>query len=133
MSYQRHHKKKEATAMQRIVLNAQGYILESDDGIFSTADYRNNSLLVYSPFLESIFDSVCKLDERSSELFFPRVETLLGTVTGVYNCSFECIVGGYFREFEWLIYDVTQPYEQERAIQQSKNEQSIRWDLHHRP
>ncbi|MEO0044700.1 MAG: hypothetical protein RL329_4149 [Bacteroidota bacterium] len=129
MSYQRHHKKNEATAMQRIVLNAQGYILESDDGIFSTTDYRNNSLLVYSPFLESIFDSVCKLELNAPELFFPRVETLLDTVPGVYNCSFECIGGGYFREFEWLIYDITQPSEPQRAIQQAANERSILGDL----
>ena len=115
--------------MQRIVLNAQGYILESDDNIFSTVAYRNNSLLVYSPFLESIFDSVCRLEVHSGELFFPRVETLLDSVTGVYNCSFECIVGGYCREFEWLIYDITLPYEPLRAMQQSCHEQSIWHDL----
>jgi hypothetical protein len=126
MSYKRHHKEIKATANQRIVLDAQGYILESDDGIFDTSSYRNNPFLAYSPFLESVFSSVLHLQSESGELHYPRVETLLDDVTGVYDCHFRWIRGD---EFEWLIYDFTHAFEQIRDIQQEDNEACIQRDL----
>jgi hypothetical protein len=128
MSYKRHHKKIEATASQQIVLNIEGYILESDDGIFDTSRYRDNPLLKYSPFLESVFPTVLAWDYDAAELFFTRVETVLDGVIGVYDC--------YFRRascnFEWLIDDITLPFEAYREAQQENNEESIRRDLHRR-
>jgi hypothetical protein len=130
MSYKRHHKEIKATANQRIVLDFQGSILESDDGIFDTSSYRNHPFLLYSPFLESIFHSVLDLQQESGVLYFPRVETLLDDVVGVYDCHFRCMTcNSYQTKFEWLINDFTQAFEQIRDIQQENNEESIRHDL----
>jgi hypothetical protein len=126
MSYKRHHKEIKATANQRIVLDFQGYILESDDGIFDTSSYRNNPFLIYSPFLESVFSLVLHLQLESEVLHYPRVETLLDDVTGVYDCHFRCIREG---EFEWLINDFTHSFEPIRDIQQENNEACIQRDL----
>jgi hypothetical protein len=129
MSYNWHHKKIETAKNQRIVLNFQGYILESDDGIFDTSSYRNHPFLIYSPFLESIFSLVLDLKWGSGALHFPRVETLLDNVTGVYDCHFRCIsCNPNELEFEWVIHDYTQSFEQIREIQQENNEESIRDD-----
>jgi hypothetical protein len=128
MSYKRHHKKIEATASQRILLNFQGYLLESDDGIFDTSCYRDSTLLRYSPFLESVFQEVREWNFDSGELFFPRVETVLDGVIGVYDCYFR----GAGCNFEWLICDITIPFEPYREEQQENNEESIRRDLRRR-
>ncbi|MEY4936243.1 MAG: hypothetical protein RIS64_2602 [Bacteroidota bacterium] len=130
MSYKRHHKEIKVTDTQRIVLDFQGFILESDDGIFDTGSYRNHPFLIYSPFLESVFISVLDLQFRSGALHFPRVETILDNVTGVYDCHFRCLVYNPNQlEFEWVINDLTQSFEQIRDIQQENNEESIRNDL----
>ncbi len=130
MSYKRHHKKIEVTANQRIVLDFQGYILESDDGIFDTSNYRDHTFLTYSPFLESVFYSVLDLQVGSDALVYPRIETLLEGVTGVYDCYFRCI--SCYRNqptFEWLIEDLTHSFESVRREQQDENEASIQRDL----
>jgi hypothetical protein len=134
MSYNWHHKKIEAAENQRIVLNFQGYILESDDGIFDTSSYRNHPFLRYSPFLESVFETVRHL-RGADVLSFPRIETLLEGVTGVYDCHFRCIscnASPLSLEFEWIIEDFTQSGESLRITQQTHNEECIRRDLHRR-
>ena len=130
MSYKRYHKEIKVAANQRIVLDFQGFILESDDGIFDTTSYRNHPFLIYSPFLESVFSSVLDLQFRSGALHFPRVETILDHVVGVYDCHFRCIVyNPHQLEFEWVINDITQSFDHIREIQQENNEESIRHDL----
>jgi hypothetical protein len=131
MNYKRHHKKIEVTANQRIVLDFQGYILESDDGIFDTSSYRDHTFLLYSPFLESVFSAVLQLQFGSDVLFYPRVETLLDGVTGVYDCHFRRISCDRNQpEFEWLIDDLTHSFEPIRQAQQERNEDCIQQDLY---
>lgn len=96
-----------AKKTQQILLDAQGYILESSDTIFSTDQLRHRPATEWSMFLCSIYDQILTMRLDSREIRFPHVETIADFVQGeLFDCSFVRVeLGDNDQIFVWSIFD----------------------------
>ena len=115
------------TPVQQILMDADGYILESGDNIFSTAPYKNQSALEWSSFVESIFEVLLLLKPCSPEIYFVKVETIDSHTTGIFDCSFLSVEWEENRPaILWTIYERSEEYLSLRVRQQQLNEAQLR-------
>ena len=104
---------------QELLLDEDGFIMESDDGLFNTGHLIDDCLFDYFPLLESVFPSL--VDRRVSEVRLNRVATTFDDLPGYYDFLF-------FREedgIRWEIYDLTDDYNDYEQDQQERNEQAL--------
>lgn len=96
-----------AKKTQQILLDSQGYILESSDTIFPTDQLRHRPATEWSMFLSSIYDQILKMRLDSREIRFPYVETVVDFLQGeLFDCSFVRVeLGDNDAIFVWSIFD----------------------------
>ncbi len=76
--------------VQQLLLDQQGYIIESNDCLFSTFPQRHFPVTDWSPFVASIFQSLWHLPNHQ-ELAYPKVESTLDGLQGVHSYLFSKI------------------------------------------
>ena len=86
------------TVCQQILIDTQGFILDSSDTIFTVE--RNRPVTEWSVFLASILPSLTSLKHDSSEIHFPRIDSITNTLSGLYDCSF---ILAEWEEGKWVL------------------------------
>lgn len=114
-------------AHQQILIDTHGFILESEDTIFSTFPQRHRPLMEWSSFFESIFPTLLELDLRSHEFFLPRIQSITDNVFGLFDCSFMCVEWGDNQNIiVWNIVDNSANIQKIQQTQQTLNEIRLR-------
>ena len=110
---------------QQILIDMQGFILDSSDTIFTVE--RNRPAMEWSLFLASILPSLSTLQRDSAEIHFPRIDSITNTLTGLYDCSF------IFAEWEegkwvlvWNIFDFSKSANRMQKRQQKANNAALK-------
>lgn len=116
------------TACQQILIDMQGFILDSSDTIFAVE--RHRPVTEWSHFLASILPALKGLKLDSPEIHFPRIESVANSTNGLYDCSF------IFAEWEdgklmlvWNIFDFTKSAKRLKRRQQKINDAAIKQQL----
>ena len=116
------------TVSQQILIDMQGFILESSDTIFPVE--RHRPVTEWSHFLASILPSLKALRLDSPEVHFPRIDSISDSLSGLYDCSF------IFAEWEdgklmlvWNIFDFTTSVSHIERRQQKANNRAIKQEL----
>ena len=107
---------------QIILLNSDGFIIDSDDFLFDTQMIREKSIRAYSPFIDSIFDKITALSINDSPLQFPSVNANSKYLKGIFDYRFS---RPNESQILWMIEDCTKVYEKNRAEMQTKNDAII--------
>jgi hypothetical protein len=116
-----------ATKNQQILLNWQGYILESTDTIFSTQHLHNRPATEWSHFFNSLFPVIKLLSLNSPEIYLPRIVSVTNFTSGIYDCSFMRVEYCDNKDIiVWTIFDYTEHKEDLQLAQQRLNEIRIR-------
>ena len=111
----------EAKAHQQILMDWQGYIIESNDAIFSVDAHQPATS--WSNFLESVFPILQKMTLGSAEIHFPRVNSVTNYLDGLFECTFMRVEwSDNDHVLVWNIFDHSDEYTQIQAIQQRANE-----------
>jgi hypothetical protein len=115
------------TTHQQILMDWQGYILESTDTVFSTLQLKHRPATEWSHFLESFFPVLQSLELSSPEIFLPRIGSVTNFLEGIYDCSFMRVEwGDNDRIIVWNIIDYTFDLPRIQQAQQRFNEMRIR-------
>jgi hypothetical protein len=117
---------------QQILLNQDGYIIESNDTIFSTQSLRHQPVGEWSMFISSFFNEIRKLQLDSPELLVKRVETVTDfTVGKLFDCSFMRVQWNDSDSvFVWTIFDYpAEIFKSIRQQQQFVNTTSIQQQI----
>jgi hypothetical protein len=116
------------TVSQQILIDMQGFILDSSDTIFAVE--RHRPVTEWSLFLASILPSLKGLRLDSPEVHFPRIDSIADSLSGLYDCSF------IFAEWEdgklmlvWNIFDFTKSANPIKRRQQTANNRAIKNEL----
>jgi hypothetical protein len=116
------------TVSQQILIDMQGFILDSSDTIFSVE--RHRPVTEWSDFLASILPSLKTRQLDSPEVHFPRIDSIAESLSGLYDCSF------IFAEWEdgklvlvWNIFDFTKSVNKIERRQQKANNIAIKQQL----
>jgi hypothetical protein len=119
--------KKNISAHQQILLDWQGYVLESTDTIFSTHLLKHRPSGEWSHFLESMFPVIQTLELNSPEIFLPRVSSITNFIEGIFDCTIMRVEwGDNNRVIVWNIIDYTQDLPAIQSAQQKFNEIQMR-------
>jgi hypothetical protein len=112
---------------QQILMDWQGFILESTDTIFSTQMLHHRPTAEWSHFFDSIFPVLQTLHLDSPEIYFPKIASVTNFLDGIYDCSFMRVEwGDNDKVLVWNIFDYSHQLTKIRDIQQRFNEISIR-------
>ena len=116
------------TVCQQMLIDRQGFILDSSDTIFAVE--RNRPVTEWSLFLASILPSLTSLQHDTTEIHFPRISSVADTLTGLYDCSF------IFAEWEdgnwvlvWNIFDFSKSANRMQQYQQRLNDMALQRQL----
>jgi hypothetical protein len=114
-------------AHQQILMDWQGFILESTDTIFSTTQLHHTPAMDWSYFLSSIYTSLQCLKLDSPEIFFPRIGSITNFLNGIYDCSFMRVEwGDNDKIIVWNIFDYSNDLNKIQGIQQRFNDIRMR-------
>ena len=112
---------------QQILMDWQGFILESTDSIFSTLRLHHTPAQEWSNFLESIFPALQLLKLDSPEVFFPRIGSVTNFLDGIFDCSFMRVEwGDNDRIIVWNIIDYSKELNKIQKMQQKLNDIRMR-------
>jgi hypothetical protein len=112
---------------QQILLDWQGYVIESTDTIFSTKLLHHRPAEEWSHFFESIFPVLHALKLDSSELVLPRITSVTNFTEGIFDCSFMRVEwGDNSHVLVWNIFDYSEELPKIQAAQQKFNEIQLR-------
>jgi hypothetical protein len=112
---------------QQILMDWQGFILESTDTIFSTKILHHRPISEWSYFFDSIYPNLQELRLDSPEISFPRIASVTNFLDGIYDCSFMRVEwGDNDKILVWNIFDYSHQLDKIRILQQRFNEISIR-------
>jgi hypothetical protein len=112
---------------QQILLDWQGYVIESTDTIFSTRQLHHRPAEEWSHFFDSIFPVLQTLELDSPELVLPRITSITNFVEGIFDCSFMRVEWSDNRHIlVWNIFDYSDQIPKIRATQQKFNEIQLR-------
>ncbi len=118
---------KNISAQQQVLLDWQGYVLESTDTIFSTHLLKHRPCIEWSFFLESLFPTIHSLELHSPEIIFPRVSSITNFLEGIYDCTLMRVEwGDNDKVIVWNIIDYTQDLPAMQQRQQLANELAIK-------
>ena len=112
-------------AKQILILDERGCVLHSCDELFDTGLFGEDSLMLYFPFLESVFSDLLKKLEPGSTICFPGVATKHEFLPGYYEYCFSLITYNENKAIQWEILDASETYSQIKNKQQSSNENHI--------
>ena len=116
-----------STTHQQILMDWQGYVLESTDTIFSTLHLKHRPATEWSHFLNSLFPVIHLLELSSAEIFLPRISSVTNFLDGIYDCSFMRVEwGDNDKIIVWNIIDYTPDLPRIQAAQQKFNEIRMR-------
>lgn len=112
---------------QQLFVDMRGYIIESDDRLFSTLHLKETAIFQWLPLLESLWDSLLS-DEinDNSEVIFERMCPQTTTLPGMYDFSFIKAEWAGQMLIVWSITDITDTYETIAKEQQRRNEANIK-------
>jgi hypothetical protein len=112
---------------QQILMDWQGFILESTDTIFSTLQLHHSPSMDWSHFLSSIYPSLQLLKLDSPEIFFPRIGSITNFLNGIYDCSFMRVEwGDNDKIIVWNIFDYSNDFNKIQEAQQRFNDIRMR-------
>jgi hypothetical protein len=114
---------KSTTVNQQLILDWQGYILESTDTIFDTRQLHYRPVEEWSHFFGSMMPVLHALKLDSPEIVFPRIVSITNFLEGYYYCSFmRAEWGDNDHVLVWNILDYSEQSSEIQAIQQLNNE-----------
>jgi hypothetical protein len=114
---------KATTVNQQLILDWQGYILESTDTIFDTHQLHHRPVEEWSHFFGSMMPMLHTLRLDSPEIVFPRIVSITNFLEGYYYCSFmRAEWGDNDHVLVWNILDYSEQSSKIQAIQQANNE-----------
>jgi hypothetical protein len=118
-----HHKH---GAVQQILLDWRGYIIESTDTIFDSRQWHYRPAMEWSHFFTSLYPVLQLLELSSNEIHFPRINSITNFLKGTYDCSFMRVeMGDNNQILVWTIFDNTDYYKKIQYIQQQINERRL--------
>lgn len=112
--------------MQILIVNEEGKLMNSCNTIFPTENLMGRNMDEWSPFLTSIFESLCALPSQQV-LTIPKINAIAENVEGVFDCLFE-----KKRDFNlgniilWSVKDITTAVQRRQKFQQVFN--TIHWE-----
>ena len=113
------------TVCQQILIDMQGFIIDSSDTIFAVE--RHRPVTEWSLFLASILPSLKALKLDSPEVHFPRIDTISESMSGLYDCSFIFAEWGDGKlVLVWNIFDFTKSAVRIRNRQQKANNTALK-------
>ena len=110
---------------QLIILDEEVEFVGSDDLLFSTEELKGISVAKWFPFIESIHETLKKMELSNEEILFSRIESPADFLPGSYDFSFLKIEQNGRKYIQWSIYDYTVVYTYLTKYQQLKNEKDI--------
>lgn len=110
---------------QMLLLDKNAYIVESCDSLFSTKNLKDQSVLEWSPFVESMFSYLINVKEGTPEILFSRVEQPNKNLSGFYDFTFATVKIKEEKYILWTIYDHTTLYTELQINQQKRHELEI--------
>lgn len=110
---------------QLIILDKEVEFVGSDDILFSTDKLKNISVAKWFPFIESIHETLKKMEISKEEILFLRIESPADFLPGSYDFSFFKMKQDGREYIQWSIYDYTVVYSYLTKYQQLKNEKDI--------
>jgi hypothetical protein len=114
---------KETTVNQQLILDWQGYIIESTDTIFDTRKLHHRPVEEWSHFFGSMMPMLHTLSLDSPEIVFPRIVSITNFLEGYYYCSFmRAEWGDNDHVLVWNILDYSEQSSKIQAVQQANNE-----------
>lgn len=114
---------KETAVNQQLILDWQGYVLESTDTIFETQKLHHRPVEEWSYFFSSLMPTLHTLKLESPEIIFPRIVSITNFLNGFYYCSFmRAEWGDNDHVLVWNIIDYSEQSSKIQALQQANNE-----------
>ena len=114
-----------AFAVQQVLLDELGYILESDDKLLNMLPFRQRAIAAVCPFFESIFPSLQLLKEEKEELYLPTIGLYVeDNFQGYFHYTFSKV---HYQErivFLWTIIKDKDAIKRQQ-LQQIANERSL--------
>ena len=110
---------------QTLLINEDAMLLQSCDSLFATDDLRNRNIILYFPFLESVFDDLLKRLKKENRIVFKGVETKHSFLPGYYDYIFNVMYKNKKKVIKWQILDTTIPYQAIKINQQNHHEKSV--------
>lgn len=111
------------TINQQLILDWQGYILESTDTIFDTSQLHHRPIEEWSHFFNSMMPMLHTLQLDSPEIVMPRIISVTNFLEGFYDCSFMRAEWGDNKHvLVWNIVDNSEKMSKFQAVQQQNNE-----------
>lgn len=112
--------------IQQIILLDESFrFVKSDDQIFATSPLQSIPVEKWFPFVESIHDTIRKINPEQGDVQFSRIESPAEFLPGSYDFSFSKIRLGDRDYILWSICDYTEVYTYLSKYQQLKNELDI--------
>jgi hypothetical protein len=112
---------------QQLLLDWQGYILESTDTIFDTRQLHHRPIEEWSNFFKSMMPTLHTLSLDSPEIIMPRIISVTNFLDGFYDCSFlRAEWGDNNHVLVWNIIDNSEKMKKIQAFQQQNNEMLIK-------
>ena len=112
-------------AVQQVLLDEFGYILESDDKLLDMLPFRQKSIAKIYPFFESIFPSLQLLKEDEEDIYLPTVSLYIEDVfQGYFHYTFS---KARYQEAIVLVWTIIKDENAiaRQQIQQIANERSL--------
>jgi hypothetical protein len=118
---------KTTTTNQQLILDWQGYILESTDTIFDTRQLHHRPIEEWSHFFGSMMPILHTLRLDSPEIVIPRITSITNFLEGFFDCSFmRAEWGDNCHVLVWNIVDNSDKMSKIQAVQQQNNEMLIK-------
>jgi hypothetical protein len=112
------------TVCQQLLLDEYGYIIESDDRIFTSFPFKERSVREWMPFLDSIYPVLKSLTLHDHEIRFEKVFPDTDPLKGYYDFAFLKVELDNRIITVWSLYDVTE-ISIAKAIRQQKNNEKL--------
>lgn len=110
---------------QLLLIDEEGYIVESCDSVFSTKTVKRKPIQDWLPFFESIFHPLQAMDVGAPEIRFSKVESPSKFLPGYYDFTFSKAKLEDAEGILWCIFDYTELYTNLMFYQQQHNELEI--------
>jgi hypothetical protein len=112
--------------VQRLLLDENGRILESDDSIFSTKNFAGKSVVEWFPFFENVWSSIVFSEKKSSETEFKAVQFAERELPGIYDFHFFVNFLEKKSVVVWTILEQTEQYLMLQKRQQMQADHTLR-------
>ena len=112
-------------AVQQVLLDELGHILESDDKLFDMLAFRQKSIAKIYPFFESIFPSLQLLKEDEEDIYLPTVSLYIeSNFQGYFHYTFSKV---RYQERVVLVWTIIKDEDaiERQQLQQIANERSL--------